>query len=446
MGALDMGIVGPGLGLLSRGLGVSVAAVAWIMTIYSLVYAMAMPIQGRLADRFGRRRIFFLGIALFTTGSLLAGLSPNLPFLLASRILQAVGGGGIVPVATAELGLRAGPKKRGMAMGMVGAVFGLATILAPVVGGLILGVATWHWLFFVNVPVGIVILLLARIWVREPLTARREPLDIVGAILTLLSVLLVLLGIVAWQGRHGFEAGLLPEGLAVVLAVVLMRWEQATPHALLHPELWQRRGLPLVYLLAALTGIVMTAMLFVPLMAQRIFGVSVSTSGTSVLPMAIPAAATAALGGHLADRWGGKTALLLGLLGVGLGSWVLATGQNWTVVILGLAILGLGTGFTMGAPVNYLVFEYAPSSLVGTAIALVGVFRSIGTTLGPVLLAAFLPKFLGAARSDWRESFFRLFAVTALVGTIGLLAAFFLPRPEPTRLGPREDKALDGVG
>lgn len=422
MGALDMGIVAPGLSVLARGLGVPIDAVVWIMTIYSLVYAMAMPIQSRLTDRFGRRRIFLFGVSLFTTGSLLAGLSPSLPLLLASRVLQAVGGGGIVPVATAELGLRAGPKRRGMAMGMVGATFGLATILAPVLGGLILGVASWHWLFYLNVPVGLAIILLARAWEVEPVTARREPLDLLGAVLIALTVLLVLLGIEAWKGHHGFEAGLIPVAVAVPLAVGVMRWEQATPHALLHPELWQRPGLPLVYVLAGITGIGMTSMLFVPLFAQKVFGVPVPTSGASVLPMAIPAAAAAALGGHLVDRWGGKATLILGFIGLGLGSWLLATSQGWTGVIVGLAILGLGTGFTMGAPVNYLVFEYAPTALVGTAVALVGVFRSIGTALGPVLLAAFLSNYL-------RSSFFRLFAIAALVGSFGLFLAFFLPRP-----------------
>ena len=163
MGALDMGIVNPARTVIQNGLGVDDKVGVWVFTIYTLAYAAAIPVIGKIADIIGRKPVYVLAIGLFGLGSLGCGLAQDfssLGLLLASRAIQAIGGGGMVPVATAAVGTIVPPPKRGMALGLVGMVYGVASVFGASAGSLILDIAgqeNWQWIFYINVPIAIVV-------------------------------------------------------------------------------------------------------------------------------------------------------------------------------------------------------------------------------------------------------------------------------------------------
>lgn len=164
MGAMDSGIVSPARNVIANGLGVSQSASVWMITIYTLAYAVSMPITGKMADIYGRKKVYIICVSLFATGSLLCGISDivgSYEFLLVSRVIQAIGGGGIMPIATAYIGASFPEEKRGSALGMVGGIYGIATVLGPTLGSLVLSIAgdsRWGYLFLINVPISIIIL------------------------------------------------------------------------------------------------------------------------------------------------------------------------------------------------------------------------------------------------------------------------------------------------
>ncbi|HEY3409586.1 MAG TPA: MFS transporter, partial [Propionicimonas sp.] len=159
MGAIDTGIVTPARTIIQNDLGVDEATGIWMITIYTLAYAASIPVMGKLADRYGRKPIYLISITLFGVGSLLCGLSQSVgsfEMLIIARAIQAIGGGGILPIATAEFGTSVPPEKRGMALGLVGGVFGVANIFGSSAGSLILdifGSHNWQYIFHINVPI-----------------------------------------------------------------------------------------------------------------------------------------------------------------------------------------------------------------------------------------------------------------------------------------------------
>jgi len=162
MGALDIAIVAPALPVIQKYFGVGDRILAWTFTIYVLFNLIGTPLMSKLSDRFGRRNIYILDVALFTVGSLVVALSTKNTFsqLLVGRSLQGFGAGGIFPVASAVIGDTFPPEKRGRALGLIGAVFGLAFIIGPILGGVILSFTTWQWLFIINLPIALVVVLM----------------------------------------------------------------------------------------------------------------------------------------------------------------------------------------------------------------------------------------------------------------------------------------------
>ena len=198
MGAIDTGIVTPARTIIQNDLGVNDTLGIWLLTIYTLAYAASIPVMGKLADRFGRKPIYLVSITLFGLGSLMCGLSQDVgsfAFLIFARAVQAIGGGGIVPIATAEFGTSVPPEKRGMALGLVGGVYGVANIFGASAGSLILdlfGTHNWQYIFYVNVPISIVIIGLGLAFLPNHKAEQVSKIDLFG-ITVLVAMILSLL-------------------------------------------------------------------------------------------------------------------------------------------------------------------------------------------------------------------------------------------------------------
>ena len=188
MGAMDSGIVSPARNVIANGLGITESASVWMITIYTLAYAVSMPITGKLADTYGRKKVYMVCVILFATGSLLCGVSDivgSYQFLLISRVIQAIGGGGIMPIATAYIGASFPEEKRGSALGMVGGVYGIATVLGPTLGSFVLSMAgdsRWGFLFLINVPISIIIIIASLKLKENKKESKVKKMDIWGSV------------------------------------------------------------------------------------------------------------------------------------------------------------------------------------------------------------------------------------------------------------------------
>lgn len=201
MGAIDSGIVSPARTIIANSFSLTDNMSIWVITIYTLAYAVSMPITGKLSDRYGRRKVYMISISLFAIGSFMCGLSNffgNYQFLLFSRVIQALGGGGIMPIATAYIGSSFPLEKRGTALGLVGAVFGISTIIGPSLGSFVLDIAgsnNWGYLFFINLPISIIILGLALTLKENKKEGSLKKMDLQGSAMITIVILSLMYGL-----------------------------------------------------------------------------------------------------------------------------------------------------------------------------------------------------------------------------------------------------------
>jgi len=409
MGAIDSGVVSPAREIIENSFGVQRNIGIWMITIYTMFYAISMPIVSKIADRKGHKKVYVFGIILFGVGSLLCGLSnfySSFGFFLMARVIQAIGAGGIMPIATTVIGLSFPEEKRGMALGMVGAVFGVATIIGPTLGSGILSLAgtnNWGWIFFINVPISIVILGLS-LQLENTFIGDRKLLDLAGAV----TLAAVIGGLLYGLGNLDFfhllksiqSTGAYPYLLAFILLLpVLIIIEKRAQDPVLNLQYFRSKKLLLVFLVAFITGIGMMGTVFIPQFAENVLKIKAGTGGYLVTLLAVFSGISAPLSGRWTDRKGAPLVLAIGFVFIMLGSLFLgyvATSALTTLsVLVGLAMVGFGIGFTMGAPLNYLVLQTVPAGEGAAAIATMSLVRSIGVTISPGIMIGFIVQAAG---------------------------------------------------
>lgn len=394
MGALDIAIVGPALPAIQAALAIDDRALAWVFTVYVLLNLVGTPLMAKLSDIFGRRSIYVLDVALFAIGSLTVAVSPSFAVLLLGRAIQGLGAGGIFPVASAVIGDVFPVEKRGSALGMIGAVFGLAFLIGPILGGIILSLLNWHWLFLVNLPIAAVLIVASLRLLPTTHPLQRPRLDWAGMLV--LSVLLASLiyGInqldtanlassIRSPGVWGFLL------LAVVL-VPLFGWiESQAEDPVLHLRLFRSRQAALANVFAAGSGLAEAGIVFVPALLVAALGVTESTASFMLLPVVLVMAIGSPTAGRMLDRFGsrlvvfiGSSLLTLGLAAVGLLSITLVLFYTAGVLV------GFGLSFLLGAPLRYIMLNEAPRSERAAAQGALTLFTSVGQLLGGALVGA----------------------------------------------------------
>lgn len=405
MGALDTGIITPARPLIAKDLGVDDSAGIWMITVYTLAYAAAIPAVGKLADRRGRKPVFLVSIAVFGIGSLLCGLAQDFasfPMLIAARAIQAIGGGGILPIATAQIGSEAPPEKRGMALGLVGAVFGVANIFGASVGSLILNIAgpeNWQWIFYVNLPIAAGIVAAGWFLLPNETPGESKPMDLIGTLLLVGIILSLLYGIknldffdlttslqspTVWP----FLVGCLAALPLLVLA------ERRAHDPVLNLHYFTDRGIRLILLLSVLSGAVLMAVVFVPQLAENALRMPEGSGGYFVIVLGLASGIGAPLSGRLTDRFGPRPVLGLGfgvstLASAAVVWWMIPHPSMFSVVTC-LALIGLGLGFVVGSPLNYMMLQRTNPAEASSALGTLSLVRSIGTTLAPAIMVGFV--------------------------------------------------------
>lgn len=404
MGAIDTGIVSPARELIENSFGAGRSAGTWMITLYTLVYATSMPITSKMADRFGYKKIYLFGIGTFGLGSLLCGIANftgGFWFFLLARGIQALGGGGIMPIANAEIGSSFPEEKRGTALGLVGMMYGMGNILGPTLGSTILsiaGAANWGWIFFINVPISILVIALSlRLTNRKP--EEQKPVDFAGA-LVLTGVVGSLLYALTNLDYFNFLESLLSVKvmpfliLFFLLTPVLIFLEKKAEDPILNLKYFSDSQMLTTLMIAFFVGLGMMGMVFVPQFSENILKIKAGTGGYLVTLLAVFSGIAAPLSGRLIDKKGAKFVLLLGFLFNIAGSLVLGYGAtyflNFASVLAGLALMGLGVGFTMGAPLNYLVLKNVPAKESASGLAAMSLMRSMGLAVSPGLLVGFI--------------------------------------------------------
>lgn len=405
MGAIDTGIVTPARTLIQSALGVDERTGIWMITIYTLAYAAIIPISGKLADRFGRKVVYLVSIGLFGLGSLICSLSiltGQFWVLLAGRVVQALGGGGIMPIATAEFGTTFPPEKRGMALGLVGGVYGIANILGSTIGSAILGIfgtSRWDLLFLVNVPIAIAIVVAGFFLLPNTKGESRTKIDWAGIPVLSGMVLLLLYGL------RNLDFFKLPSSLGqtnvypfllgfLVLLPVLILIERRSADPVLNLSYFTSRPTLITLILGFAVGIMMMGMVFVPQFAENALSIATGSGGYFVAILGIFAGISAPLSGRLIDRFGPKKVLFWGfgitLAGALFLILVTIPQPSAFTVLASLAAIGLGLGFTMGTPLNYMMLQNTRPEESNSALATLSLVRSIGTAIAPAIMIGFL--------------------------------------------------------
>ncbi|MEU1625889.1 MDR family MFS transporter [Streptomyces sp. NPDC020096] len=394
---LDTTIVSVGLDSVARDLGSPLTTVQWVSTGYLLAVALVMPLTSWATERFGGKAVWMTSIALFTAGSALCGAAWSAPALIAFRVLQGIGGGMIQPVGQSMLAQAAGPRRLSRVIGVTVLPITLAPAAGPVLGGLIVQNLDWRWMFYVNVPIGIVTLLLAaRVLPTTSRSDQRTPLDVRG--LALLSPGLAALMYGCAQQRWGVL--LAGAALTAVYVGYALRTRGRTP--LIDLRLFARRGFAAATASSfILGGSLYSAMLLLPLYFQQVRGADAMDAGLYLAPQAIGTAAVSLLAGRLGDRHGPRPLMLAGLtlalagtvpfalLGHGPADWLLTTA---------LLVRGAGLGLAM-VPGMSAVYASVSRDEAPRAAGTVNVLNRMGGSLGTAALTVVLQHQLTGAAS-----------------------------------------------
>jgi EmrB/QacA subfamily drug resistance transporter len=444
--ALDTLVVSTALSTIRLDLGASIAELEWTVNAYNLSFAVLLMTGAALGDRFGRKRLFTLGIGIFAAGSAASALAPDVGTLIAARAVQGIGAALVMPLGLALIGAAFPPDRRGQALGVYFGVTGLAVASGPVVGGAIAEGLAWEWIFWINVPLGAVLIPFVRRQMRES-HGPDTTIDLPGLVLVTLAAFAVVWGLVRGNpaGWASLEvAGSIAGG--VLLAGAFVAWELRTSDPMLPMRFFRSRAftagnVAVFFSLASLFG----AVFFLAQFLQTGLGHGALGAGLRLLPWTLTLFFVAPVAGALVDRYGERPFMVAGLLmqGIGLG-WIALIadpGMAYGELIAPLVVAGCGVSMTFPAAQNSVIGSVPPEA-VGKAAGANSMMRELGGVFGiAVLVAVFSGAGGYASPQDFTDGFAPALGVTACLSFVGALVGLALPgrpsRPATRPLTPR---------
>jgi EmrB/QacA subfamily drug resistance transporter len=377
-GALDLGVLSPALPAIAREFTVPTGDLAWIFTLYLLVTVASIAIAGTLADRFGRRVVYMSCIGLFAIGSVVAVLAPTYGVFLFARALQALGAGGVFPVATAAIGDVVEPQRRGSALGLVAATWGLAAVIGPAFGGIVTHFISWRWIFVLNFPLAAIVLVLAYRYVPRAAPRIRGPLDGFGLLLLCAGLLLVMDGLVT--------ARLVTAILGVLILAGFVWWERVAEYPIVPLSLFTGGQLAKTYVLEIAIGVLEGSLFFIPTVLVGAQNLSYAQAGLIASLGALMFVVVIPISGRALDRLGSRDVLLAGAILTEIGLAIFAVGfYSLPLTILAMVVAGCGFGALLGAPTRYIVTSETSENRRATAVGLLSQALIVGQILGSSL-------------------------------------------------------------
>jgi EmrB/QacA subfamily drug resistance transporter len=432
MGQVDASITQLVLPDLEQAFGASVRAVSWVAIAYLLVVAATLPVFGRLGDMLGRKRLYCTGFAVFIVGSALCGLAPNLGLLIAARVVQGLGATLIQANSVAIVVAAAGTNRRGQALGVQSAAQAVGLGIGPALGGAIIVALGWRWVFWINVPVGIVGILLGLAFLPSTTPARRDRFDGAGAALLVpaLAAILFALNRLGSATTHVLlVAGVALAGFVLLGAFVARERNRAAP--LVDLRLFGNPTFTASSIATLLSYAILFGVFFVlPFVFERVYGESALTAGFTLTLIPVALGVMAPFSGALADRFGARSVTVCGMLLVlaSLGLLIVALADaSAGIALTAVSLIALGVGLgTFTAPNNSAIMAAAPAEESGQAGSLLNVMRALGMSFGIAVasttLALALPPQPGAEPATLATSASELLAAARTV--LVILAAF----------------------
>jgi EmrB/QacA subfamily drug resistance transporter len=392
MVSLDNLVVTMALPVIRRDLGASLSDLEWTVNAYTLTFAALLLMGAALGDRFGRRRMFTIGVAIFTLGSAAAALAPTSGMLIAARALQGLGGAISMPLTLTILSAAISAEKRPLALGAWGGIGGLAIAVGPVVGGAITQGISWHWIFWVNVPIGIVTVILAQLRLPETYGPDRS-LDLRGVALASLGLVGIVWGVTHGNGRGWTDGQVLGAiGAGFVLVAAFVAWEARAAHPMLPLGLFRRRASVVANGISFLMSFGMFGSIFLlSQFFQIVQGLNPLDSGIRILPWTFTPVIVAPIAGWASGRIGARPILVAGmtLMAVGLG-WIAALTSptvSYPSLVPAFVVSGAGMGLFF-APIANVVLSAVPRDDEGKASGANNTIRELGGVFGIAVLGA----------------------------------------------------------
>ncbi len=393
---LDGTIVNIAIPSILKAFGASYAGVQWVMDAYLLAFAVSLITTGRLGDLYGRKRVFTVGLCLFTLASLACGLAPGIGWLIGFRAIQGLGGALMMPNTLSIIANVFRPEERGKAMGFWGGVSGISLALGPSIGGLLVDGASWRWIFFINVPIGVILLILGLRFVPEstdPTSVKQMDYPGVGVLTaSLFCLTFALIEGQDYGWKSGPILGLFAATVVGMAAFVLIERRQVQP--LMDLSLFKIRTYSVTNAVGLIMSFGMMGVFFLlPVFLQSVLGYSAIKAGLVMTPLAAVVIFASPTSGALSDRIGPKWLMFSGMLVAAVGFFLtrraMVSDADWPGFILPFAVSGFGIGMVMPPMTSAVMGSVAPEK-AGQASGVISSTRQIGSVLGIAVMGAVL--------------------------------------------------------
>jgi EmrB/QacA subfamily drug resistance transporter len=447
---LDNTVVNVALPAIQRDLGADLSELQWIVTGYALTFAALMLIGGKVADAYGRRRIFVIGIAVFSVASLWCGLAGSGNELIAARVLQGAGAALMNPATLSIIAATFPPRERGTAIGIWAGVSALALAIGPLTGGLITEHLDWSWIFFVNVPIGVVAIAASFLFIDESRDETHVRLDLPGLAASGIGLFALTYALIE-ANSHGWGSALILGAFALaavaLTSFVLLERYQRDP--MLPLELFRNgtyTGANLVILLVALA--MFGIFFFLSLYMQNILGYSAVQTGAAFLPMTILIILVAPIAGRTSDRIGSRGLMTAGMLLIAVQLFYfsrLGLDTSFWQLLPGFIIGGVGMSLTM-TPSAAAATRSVSVDKAGVGSAVLNASRQVGGSIGVALMGAIVASKAGGVRTPeaFLDGFQSALLVAAVIAAVGAVVAYSLVRPHEGA-GAVEPRAMEPV-
>jgi EmrB/QacA subfamily drug resistance transporter len=446
MAALDNLVVTTALPSIRDSLGGALSDLEWTVNAYTLTFAVLLMFGAALGDRFGRRRLFLAGLTVFTGASAAAAMAPGIDALIAARAVQGVGAAIMMPLTLTLLTAAVPAERRGMAYGIWGAVNGLAVAGGPLIGGGLTEHISWHWIFWLNVPIGVVLLPLARLRLRES-HAPDARLDVPGTTLISLGLFGVVYALIN-AGSHGWTSGRVLAGLigGGVLVSAFVRYGFAARRPMLPMRMFANRGFSAINAASMLMFTGMFGSIFLlSQFLQNVVGYSPTEAGLRMLPWTGMPMIVAPIAGHLSDRVGGRPVVAAGLAlqaaGLGWFALILSPDVSYAAQLPALVISGTGMALFIAPATNLLMSSVKPAEQ-GVASGTNNALREVGGALGIAVLGSVFSANGGYGTAElFVDGLVPALWVGAAVLVVATAGALFYPRRGAGRSAGAADEA-----